>query len=108
MEQAVAKVLYPNGQPMFRVVRKPIECIPCTQAQHRARLTYQPPPKTTWQRFNELEFQKMNEALQDFDPMSYDERIAMNVYNNGGGLLTGAVGAGKATSSDKVVELIQK
>ena len=30
----------------------------------------------------------MNEALQDFDPMSYEERIARTFYNDGGGLLT--------------------
>ena len=94
MEQAVAQVLYPNGQPMLRVVRKPIECVPCTQAQHRPRLTDQPLPKTTWNRFNELEIKKMNDALQDFDPMPYERRMARKFYNKGG-LLTGAAGTGK-------------
>ncbi len=39
----------------------------------------------------------MNEALQDFDPMHYEERIARKFHNNGGGLLTGAAGTGKTT-----------
>ena len=84
MEQAVAKVLYPNGQPMFRVVRKPIECIPCTQAQPKPRLAYQPLPKTTWNRFNELEIKKMNDALQDFDPMPYERRMARKLTTTKG------------------------
>merc|ERR1739836_221463 len=75
---------------MFRVVRKPIECIPCTQAQPKPRLTDQPLPKTTWNRFNELEIKKMNDALQDFDPMPYERRMARTIYNNKGGLLTRA------------------
>ena len=106
MEQAVAKVLYPNGQPMFRVVRKPIECIPCTPAQPKPRLVYQPLPKTTWNRFNELEIKKMNDALQDFDPMPYERRMASKFYNNKGGLLTGAAGTGKTFLSDMLVEII--
>ena len=50
----------------------------------------------------------MNEKLQDFDPMPYEQRMARKFYNNGGGLLTGAAGTGKTTLSDKVVELIQE
>ena len=106
MEQAVAKVLYPNGQPMFRLVRKPIECIPCSQPQHKPRLTYQPLPITTWSRFNELEIKNMNDALQDFDPMPYERRMARKIYNNKGGLLTGAAGTGKTFLSDMIVEII--
>ena len=92
---------------MFRIENKPVERVPGCPLSQKPRLKYQPPPKTTWQRFDELEIQKMNEALQDFDPMHYEERIARKFYNNGGGLLTGAAGTGKTTFSDKVVELIQ-
>ena len=98
---------YPGGQPMFRIENKPVERVPGCPLSQKPRLKYQPPPKTTWQRFDELEIQKMNDALQDFDPMLYEERIARKFYNNGGGLLTGAAGTGKTTFSDKVVELIQ-
>ena len=113
IEQAVAKTLYPDGRPMFKVVRKPIACVPncplpsiAPKAQQTPRLTYQPPPKTTWQRFTELEIQKMNEALQDFDPMPYEQRIARQFYNNKCGLLTGAAGTGKTYMSDMIVERI--
>ena len=98
---------YPGGQPMFRIENKPVERVPGCPLSQKPRLKYQPPPKTTWQRFDELEIQKMNEALQDFDPTPYEQRVARKFYNNGGGLLTGAAGTGKTTLSDKVVELIQ-
>ena len=51
---------------MFRVESKPVERVPGCPLSQKPRLKYQPPPKTTWQRFDELEIQKMNEALQDF------------------------------------------
>ncbi len=50
----------------------------------------------------------MNDEMQDFDPMPYEQRMARKFHNNGGGLLTGAAGTGKTTLSDKVVELIQE
>ena len=89
---------------MLKVVRKPIACVPNSPLQQTPRLTYQPPPKTTWQRFTELEIQTMNEALQDFDPMPYEQRIARKFYNNKGGLLTGAAGTGNTFLSDMIVE----
>ena len=49
----------------------------------------------------------MNDAIQDLDPMKYEDRKARKIYNNGGALLTGAAGTGKTYLSDKVVELIQ-
>ena len=60
-----------------------------------------------WYRWDELDIKAMNEAIQDFDPMPYEDRMARKIYNNGGALLTGAAGTGKTTLSDKVVELIQ-
>ncbi len=50
----------------------------------------------------------MNKALQDFDPMPYEQRIVRKFCKNGGGLMTGAAGTGKTTLSDKVVELIHE
>ena len=81
---------YPEDQPMFRVQAKPVERVPGCPPSQNPRLKYQPPPKTTWQRFDELEIQKMSEKLQDFDPMPYEQRMARKFYNNGGGLLPGA------------------
>ena len=109
VEQALTSTnFYPGGQPMFRVENKPVERVPGCPLSQKPRLKYQPPPKTTWQRFDELEIKKMNDKMQDFDPMPYEQRIARKFYNNGGGLLTGAAGTGKTTLSDKIVELIQE
>ena len=90
---------------MFRIENKPVERVPGCPLSQKPRLKYQPPPKTTWQRFDELEIKEMNEALQDFDPMPYEQRMARKFYNNGGGLLTGAAGTGKTTLSDKVADV---
>ena len=49
---------YPGGQPMFRVETKPVERVPGCPPSQKPRLRYQPPPKTTWQRFDELEIQR--------------------------------------------------
>ena len=99
---------YPGGQPMFRVETKPVERVPGCPPSQKPRLRYQPPPKTTWQRFDELEIKRMNDNMQDFDPMPYEQRMARKIYNNGGVLLTGAAGTGKTTLSDMVVETIHK
>ena len=48
----------------------------------------------------------MNEALQDFDPMPYERRMARKIYNNKGALLTGAAGTGKTFLSDMIVGII--
>ena len=70
VEQALTSTnFYPGGQPMFRIENKPVERVPGCPLSQKPRLKYQPLPKTKWQRFDELEIQKMNEALQDFDPM---------------------------------------
>ena len=108
VEEALTSAhFYPDGQPMFRVESKPVDRVPgCTQSQ-KPRLLYQPPPKTVWYRWDELDIKAMNEAIQDFDPMPYEQRMARKIYNNGGAMLTGAAGTGKTTLSDKVVELIQ-
>ena len=91
---------------MFKVVRKPIECVPNSPIQQMPRLTYQPLPKTTWERHNELEIKKMNELLQDSDPMPYERRMARTIYNTKGGLITGAAGTGKTFLSDMIVDVI--
>ena len=108
VEEALTSAhFYPDGQPMFRVESKPVDRVPgCTQSK-KPRLLYQPPPKTMWYRWDELDIKAINEAIQDFDPMPYEDRMARKIYNNGGALLTGAAGTGKTTLSDKVVELIQ-
>ena len=96
VEEALTSThFYPGGEPMFRVETKPVERVPACPLVRKPRLKYQPPPKTTWQRWDELEIQKMNELLRDLDPMPYEDRIARKIYNNGGALLTGAAGTGK-------------
>ena len=86
---------------MFRIENKPVDRVPGCPLSEKPRLKYQPPPKTTWHRFDELEIKNMNDKMQDFDPMPYEQRIVRKFYNNGGGLLTGAAGTGKTTLSDK-------
>ena len=107
-QHLTSRHFYPGGQPMFRVETKPVERVPGCPPSQKPRLKYQPPPKTTWQRFDELEIKQMNDKMQDFDPMPYEQRMARKFHNNGGGLLTGAAGTGKTTLSDKVVQLIQE
>jgi len=98
VEQALTSTrFYPDGKSMFRVESKPVERVPSCPLSRKPRLKYQPPPKTTWQRFDELEIKRMNEKLQDFDPMPYEQRIVRQFFTNGGGLLTGAAGTGKTT-----------
>ena len=91
---------------MFKVVRKPIARVPSFPVQQMPRLPYQPLPKTTWNRFNVLEIKGMHEALQGIDPTHYGRRVAKKFYNNNGGLLTGATGAGKTFLSDMIVGVI--
>ena len=108
VEEALTSTqFYPDGSPMFRVENKTVDRVPGCPLSQKPRLLYQPPPKTKWTRFDELEIKDMNELLQDLDPMPYEQRMARNIYHNGGALLTGAAGTGKTTLSDKLVELIQ-
>ena len=63
VEQALTSTnFYPGGQPMFRVESKIVERVPGCPLSQKPRPKYQPPPKTTWQRFDELEIKGMSDA----------------------------------------------